>query len=437
MRVPLSLLALAALLAPRRSAASQGERPPAVPSPTEVVVTSENFKTVLHWQYPPVSETPNFIVEIKPYNLGYYKNVSTCVNTSAHSCDLSEEVCDPYLSHWLRVKAVVGSQQSEYVESNEFILQRHGKIGPPKLNLSRHGDKIMVDIYHPVFPLSCIEDIYSKLQYLVTVRYNENETEELYEDNCTMHKCSLKIPVLTENSTYCVSAKAIFDNLMVGTPSEESCPPVRLEQTLSTHGIIILCVVIGILTVIPTIYCGCKKLKKNNIQLPKSLVIVMRNLNTGALLGPRSDRKYISVISFPSGHSELPVNGEVTLLGMQPEEQTVSPVSSCDGESSVPFPEAPAKVEEVPVQESREEVSFDANEPKCGVKESYFLSNSSQMDTCSESSGSEISTAETQQRVIPSSCFKFSGYDKPHVPLDVLMIDVGEEQPVNAYRPTE
>ncbi|NWV06367.1 INGR1 protein, partial [Ptilonorhynchus violaceus] len=121
-----------------------------VPSPMDIRITSENFKTVLHWQYPSVSETPHFIVEIKPYNLGYYYTVSTCVNTSARSCDFSEEICNPYLSHWLRVKAVVGSQQSEYVETNEFILQRHGKIGPPKLNLSRHGNNIMVDIYHLV-----------------------------------------------------------------------------------------------------------------------------------------------------------------------------------------------------------------------------------------------------------------------------------------------
>ncbi|NWV23026.1 INGR1 protein, partial [Origma solitaria] len=121
-----------------------------VPAPTEVVVTSENFKTVLQWQYPSVSETPHFIVEIKPYTLGQYKSVSTCVNISAHFCDLSKEICEPYSSYWLRVKAVVESQQSEYVEANEFILQRHGKIGPPKLNLSRHGDKVMVDIYHLV-----------------------------------------------------------------------------------------------------------------------------------------------------------------------------------------------------------------------------------------------------------------------------------------------
>ncbi|NXN89796.1 INGR1 protein, partial [Bombycilla garrulus] len=260
------------------------------------------------------------------------------------------------------------------------------------------------------------------------------QTEEFYGDSCTMHKCSLKIPVPTEGSIYCVSAKALFDDLMVGTPSEESCIPVPLKQTLSTHGILILCVVIGIVTVIPTVYCGCKKLRKNNIQLPKSLVSVMRNLNASTLLGPRSEEKYISV---PSGHSELTVNGEVTLLEIEPEEGTVSPVSSCEGDSSVPSPEPPAKVEEMPVQESTEEVSFDADEQNCKVKESYFIPDSSQTDICSKSSGTELSTTETQQTVSPSSCFKFSGYDKPHVPLDMLMIDVGEEQPVNAYRPTE
>ncbi|NXQ13680.1 INGR1 protein, partial [Peucedramus taeniatus] len=260
------------------------------------------------------------------------------------------------------------------------------------------------------------------------------QTEELSEEYCTMHKCSIEIPVPTESSTYCVSAKVAFESLMVGSPSEESCTPVPLRRTLSTHGVIILCVVIGILTVILTVYCVCKKLRKSNIQLPKSLVNVMRNLNMGSLMGPRSEGKYISVIS---GHSELPLNGEVTLLEIEPKEQTVSPVDSCDGESSVPSPEAPAKAEEVPVQESTEEVSFDADEENCKVKESYFISDSSQMDICSKSSGSEISTTETQQAVIPRSCFKCSGYDKPHVPLDMLLIDVGEEQPVNAYRPSE
>ncbi|NXF94875.1 INGR1 protein, partial [Eubucco bourcierii] len=120
-----------------------------VPPPEQIVITSENFRTVAHWQYPPMSETPYFIVEIKPYNSGRYKNVSGCVNIAAFVCDLTREIDDAFESHWLQVKAVVGSQQSEYVETNEFILQKHGKIGPPKLYLSRHNDEIVVDIYHP------------------------------------------------------------------------------------------------------------------------------------------------------------------------------------------------------------------------------------------------------------------------------------------------
>ncbi|NXA54549.1 INGR1 protein, partial [Nothocercus julius] len=104
-----------------------------VPSPTQIAVTAENFKTFLHWQYPAISETAYFTVEIKPYNLGTYKAVLTCVNISALFCDVSGEIDDPFSSHWLRVKAAVDSEQSEYAESSEFILQQHGKFHTPNL----------------------------------------------------------------------------------------------------------------------------------------------------------------------------------------------------------------------------------------------------------------------------------------------------------------
>lgn len=54
--------------------------------------------------------------------------VSTCVNISTNSCDLSREVKETFSPYWFRVKAVVGSEESEYVETNEFILQKHGKF---------------------------------------------------------------------------------------------------------------------------------------------------------------------------------------------------------------------------------------------------------------------------------------------------------------------
>ncbi|NXG18822.1 INGR1 protein, partial [Grallaria varia] len=264
------------------------------------------------------------------------------------------------------------------------------------------------------------------------------QIEEFYEENCTADKCSFNIPVSAEDYTYCVSAQGIFDDLMFGASSEESCIFVPVKQALSAQFIIIVCVVIGSLSVVLMVYCGCKKLRKRNIMLPKSLVSVMRNLNTDTLLaGPKSEGKYISVINFVSTQSALPVNGGSTLLETESEEETISPENSGEGKSSVPSPEALGKAEEESVQEITEELSYGADEQNYKVKESYFISDSSQMDLCGNSSDTEVSATETQQKVIPSSCFKFSGYDKPHVPIDMLMIDVGEEQPVNTYRPTD
>lgn len=179
--------------------------------------------------------------------------------------------------------------------------------------------------------------------------------------------------------------------------------------------------------------CSWRKLRKENIRLPKSLVSVIRNLNTESILESKSEAKYISVISFVPFQSAVSVNNdEVTSLEVEPQEETVSCENSSGGASFLPPQEAPAKAEEMSVQESTEEVPSD-DEQNREVKESYFISDSSQMDICSNSSGPEVSDKEIQQTVIPSSSLKFSGYDKPHVPLDML-IDVGEEQPAIAYR---
>lgn len=161
---------------------------------------------------------------------------------------------------------------------------------------------------------------------------------------------------------------------------------------------------------------------------------MIRNLNTNSILDSKSEAKYISVISVMSRQSSLPVDVEVTSLEVEPKEETVGPENSSEG-SSIPLPDAPAKAEEVSVQESTEVMSSD-DEQNHKAKESYFISAGSQMDMCSSSSSPEVSATEIQQTVIPSSCLQISGYDKPHVPLDMLL-DVGEEQPVKAYRLTD
>uniref|UniRef100_G3UQT7 Uncharacterized protein n=1 Tax=Meleagris gallopavo TaxID=9103 RepID=G3UQT7_MELGA len=414
-----------------------------VPSPTGTLVTSRNFRTVLHWQYPTVSETPHFVVEVKPYHLGNYTTVSTCVNISATSCDLSEEIEEIFLSYWFRIKAVVGSQQSEYVETDEFVLQRHGKIGPPKLNLSRHGAEIIVDIYNPEFPSvevqPWLEDVYSQLSYLVMFRNRETENRKNFTvADCEMSECSLSIPIPSEGSMYCVSANGHFyDDLIVGAQSEESCIWVPPEQAWSTLITIIVSTIVVIMGLILTVRYGCKKLRKKNIKLPKSLVSVIRNLNADNSFESRSEAKDIcavSVMPVPSVSVPSSMNDDEALLNMESEEEVVTPENFSERTSSGPPLEASDKVEETSVREDTEAPSDVEQNHK--EKESNFISDSSQTDVCSNSSGPVISDTEIRQAVIPSSCPKFSGYDKPHVPLDML-IDVGEEQPVIAYRSTE
>jgi len=49
-----------------------------------------------------------------------------------------------------------------------------------------------------------------------------------------MNECNLSIPVPSEGSTYCVSAKGhFFDDLIVGASSEESCIWVPITQAWS------------------------------------------------------------------------------------------------------------------------------------------------------------------------------------------------------------
>lgn len=69
-----------------------------------------------------------------------------------------------------------------YVKSFGLIAKVQyvaGKIGPPKLSLSRDVNKIVVNIYHPAFPsvelLPWITEVYSDLTYSVTFRDSENK----------------------------------------------------------------------------------------------------------------------------------------------------------------------------------------------------------------------------------------------------------------------
>ncbi|XP_019405731.1 PREDICTED: interferon gamma receptor 1 [Crocodylus porosus] len=425
-RAPLLLLLLLVALLPSPGLAGSAGRPPTVSPPTNVEIESFNFKTVLHWDYSSMFPNARFTVEIKPYELGYYAQISSCVNISRHHCDLSENITDPFLSHWAKVKAHVGSEESSYVESKEFILANQGKIGTPTLTVLTQSSKLKVDIFHPACPPDNLLDSCDEVEYLVYFQDHENQTEKLKTDleSCEELKCSISLPVASAGLTYCVSAEVNSWCGMRGDQSNETCLHVPVKWQLAN--ILIGTAAFLAFGLILASYYVYNQLKKKNIKLPKSLVAVVRNLNARHTL--EQETKYISVIT--SSSAKMPVCDKVTVIEEEQVTRTPSREDSCEEACSLNSQETSSTTEEGGIQGSTSQLSPNT-EQSSDVKDNYFTSNSSQMELHEElSSNSKPLTTDTQTSM---NQMKFSGYDKPHVPLDML-IDVGEEESVTEYK---
>uniref|UniRef100_A0A8C4Y0W3 Fibronectin type-III domain-containing protein n=1 Tax=Gopherus evgoodei TaxID=1825980 RepID=A0A8C4Y0W3_9SAUR len=330
-----------------------------VPLPTNVVIESLNFKTVLRWDYIRMPEPPHFIVEIQPYELGKYKPVSICMNTTKHYCDLSKEIEDPIQSHWARVKAFIGLEESEYVETKEFVLRRDGKF-----------------------------------KFLLFFQIEEHEAWP-----CKKHLCSIDIPFFSTVSTYCVSARGRSSIVSDRGFSD----PIKLHSVTSSFK-----------------------------------VTVIRNLNSRNVLETKPEAKYISVITSSSPKPMFSVSDEVNLIDQVDQVKeigTPNPEDCSEETDTVSSQEISNKTEEMSIHESIAEMTPD-DEESPRVKENYFHSSSSQTELNCIPSNPEPSNTEVQESLILKSCNKISGYDKPHVPMD-LLIDVGEEESVIAYRHTD
>ncbi|XP_074846583.1 interferon gamma receptor 1 isoform X2 [Carettochelys insculpta] len=436
MRLAASLLLLLLMLvSPGR--ASSGEPPAIVPLPTNVVIESLNFVTVLRWDYFHTVPTPHFIVEIKPYEPGIYKPVSSCMNIVKHRCDLSNEIQELSLSHWARVKALIGLEESEYVETKEFVLRRDGKIGPPTLNMSLEKDQIRIEIRHPYRKLPAAVIKNKDFTYKVFYRSSENPIQELETDPCKK-TCSIYIPVSSTGSTYCVSAQGHSALVLARgfSRSNESCIDVPFKQQLDLKTITTVIAVVFGVGLILAVVCLCKQLKERKIELPKSLVTVVRNLKSHNVLETNPETKYSSVITSSSSTPILPESDEVDLIEQvdQPKEIGTPNSEDCNDETcNVSSQEIPNKTEEMSVQESVAEIDSDEQSPR--MKENYFHSDSSQAELHSIPSDPEPSSTEVQHSIDLKTRNTFSGYDKPHVPLDML-IEVGEEESVMGYRHT-
>ncbi|XP_006834774.1 PREDICTED: interferon gamma receptor 1 [Chrysochloris asiatica] len=453
---------------PSSGIVSQRHRSPEVPVPTKVKIESYNINPVVYWEYQHTVPAPVFTVEVKNYKDGVW--IPACQNISLHQCNIFEKVYDPSESVWVRVKARVGQKESAYVETKGFVVCEQGKIGPPKVDVKRQENQIIIDVFHPFIIINgkertlfdYDEDACYNLIYDVYVRINGSEvSDKCYGekvDECNPVQCWLSIPVSSVNAEYCVSAEGSTEWGVTTTKSEESCITLSDNSTypiwIPVSAVIIFLVFIFILIII---FCHVKKMncfKKKSITLPKSLVSVVKHATLET--NPES-KKYVSLIT---SYQPFVLEKDKAVS-----EEQLSPATV----TSMHIEGIPGKLEHTEFSSETEVVIIEENSsdlvpgsPLTPVRrENSSHSHSNQSESCSitlnlyhsrngSDSGlvesdsflsdsefppnnkTEIST-ERQNSIILRNTTTSFGYDKPHVLVD-LQVDNGGKESLIGYR---
>ncbi|KAF5920076.1 hypothetical protein HPG69_014444 [Diceros bicornis minor] len=441
-----------------------------VPLPARVTIEAYNLNTILLWDYPPTPQTAVFTAQVKTYGNAVW--IDAC-NTSYHYCNISSQITDPSSSLWARVKARLGQEESAYTYSKEFILCRQGKVGPPKLDIRKKEDQIMIDIFHPLIGVKGFEPeaMYDEestcymFTYKVYVRINgSSETaERMYEcreDDCNETQCLLRVPVSALSSQYCASAEGISEEWAVTTEkSRELCVTIVDENSLegSVWIPVVAAFLLFLVIVLVFVYCHVKKTnpcKRKNVTLPKSLLSVVKSASSEA----KSESKHISPITYQPIvlEDEKAVWEEqvspATVSGLPAEENPgkEEPGEELSSETGVVATEGtPDMAPGSPLTPVRTEgsvrLSSNQSELCSGALNSYHSRNGSDSGVVESDSflsdsefppndKSEVKTGGQESLTLRNTTTSF-GYDKPHVLVDVL-VDEGAKESLIGYRVT-
>ncbi|XP_019588336.2 interferon gamma receptor 1 [Rhinolophus sinicus] len=464
------LLFVVVTQAASRFAISTADPQLSVPVPTNVKIDAYNLNTVVRWDYPVMPQTPVFTVQVKKY--GNAKWIDAC-NTSDTQCNIFSMTGDPTTALWARVKARLGQEESAYAESKDFILCEEWKFGPPNVDIRQKEDEIVIDISHPlVVDGKEPEAMYDEgdscyiFVYDVYVRINGSETADRRyvqkEDDCNETPCSLSIPVSSLNSEYCIAVEGFSDEWPIKTEkSKESCVTILSPKSITDSVWIPVVAAVLLFLVLALVFlcCNVKKMnpcKKENIMLPKSLVSVVKNASSEA----KSEPKYMSSITdyeaiVPENEGDKVICEEQLLLA------TTSSTHTEDNPGKAEHRGLSSETEVVTIEENTSDTvpgspltsvirkdslhsSSNQSEPSSGALNSYHSRNGSdsglvESDSLSDSefppnTKTEIKTGGQESIMLRNTTTSF-GYNKPHVLVDLLMDEGGQESLIG-YRVT-
>uniref|UniRef100_A0A671XYZ5 Interleukin 10 receptor subunit beta n=1 Tax=Sparus aurata TaxID=8175 RepID=A0A671XYZ5_SPAAU len=202
--------------------------------PTNVSLTSFNMNLVLRWD--PPEGAAGGLVYTSEYKSRFTPYKTICTNSSQLQCDFSSQPdssISVYGKFTGRVRAQLGAESSDWVESKEIFLDRDTVIGPPNVSLISTEDTIEVIITDPVFARSTLKEAYgaSNVIYNITHWKEGHEKEAVSRTNLLQSRFVLD--KLERWTSYCVQVH--INALMNPKPGEPSTPVC--ERTTSKPGV--------------------------------------------------------------------------------------------------------------------------------------------------------------------------------------------------------
>ncbi|XP_075797375.1 uncharacterized protein LOC102453029 isoform X2 [Pelodiscus sinensis] len=182
--------------------------------PQNVMLTSENFHTLLAWE--PGASSGNgtrYEVESRQRSSDWTK-VDPCWRDgpgAAPTCRLYFE--DMHNMYWARVRATDGARVSDWAVSNELLPYRDTILGPPNLTLTLANENLTVNLSMPLTPYRRRNGTYKSVQKVLP---NWMYRLSLSEEGVPINSVSLE-PVgkitshtfesLKASTSYCVTAR--------------------------------------------------------------------------------------------------------------------------------------------------------------------------------------------------------------------------------------
>ncbi|XP_051892331.1 uncharacterized protein LOC127581717 [Pristis pectinata] len=245
-----------------------------LPKPIQVQFNSSNFMYILHWT-PQGPEDSVYDVEYQIYG-DVWKSKSECYHTSAHYCDLTNEIAQEDNWYYARVMAVWKNTSSSWSMSKRFCPLDKTVVGAPEVKYTVSTRSIKVRVEPPTVPpigglQRSIKNIFSVVEYNVQLSKPATNKVVFLAEN---ENGKFTVEPLEPNTEYCGTVKLVLKRGIFSKESQtvDFCIKTEQEWTLMvilpTTGFILF----GVL-IIGTFIWMAHSYTRHHRTLPQALVL--------------------------------------------------------------------------------------------------------------------------------------------------------------------